>query len=74
MCIEIPSKVILVKAKKAKVKQGARSFWVDISSMGEEVKGGDYLITYRQVAINKVPLREVKKILHLIGNLEESQH
>lgn len=67
MCFEIPSKVILVRGKRAKIKQEDSSCWVDISSMEEKIKEGDYLITYQKVAINKIPPNEIKKILELIG-------
>lgn len=74
MCVEIPSKVILVKGKRAKIKQGDNSCWVDISSLEEEVKEGDYLLTYQKVAINKVPRIEIDKILELVGDLSEHHH
>lgn len=74
MCVEIPSKVILVKGKKAKIKQGDNSCWVDISSMEEEVKEGDYLILYQKVAINKVPQEEIDKVLELVGDLSDHHH
>lgn len=74
MCVELPSKVILIKGKRAKIKQGDNSCWVDISSVEEKVKQGDYLITYQKVAINKVPQREIEKILELVGDLSKHHH
>ena len=74
MCVEIPSKVILVKGKKAKIKQDDISCWVDISSLEEKVKEGDYLILYQKVAINKVPQKEIDKVLELVGDLSGHHH
>ena len=74
MCVEIPSKVILVKGKRAKIKQGDISCWVDISSLEEEVREGDYLILYQKVAINKVPQEEIDKVLELVGDLSGHHH
>ncbi len=38
MCIGIPGKIILIKGKKAKIKQGSNFHWVDISSLENKVK------------------------------------
>jgi len=66
MCLQLPSQVVLVKEKKAKIKQGNHSRWVDISPVKEKIKKGDYLIVYQDVAINKIPSDEVEKIVSLI--------
>jgi len=66
MCIGVPGKIILIKNKKAKIKQKNHSHWVDISSLDEEVKRGDYLICYQKVAINKVLPKEAEEILELM--------
>lgn len=74
MCVELPSKVISIEGKKAKIKQGDYSCWVDISAIEEDVGEGDYLIVYQKVAINKIPKKEIDKILDLVGDLAESHH
>jgi len=72
MCIGIPGKVILIKNKKAKIKQGDHFHWVDIASIDEEVKIGDYLICYQNVAINKLSEKEAKESLELLKNLNKN--
>jgi hydrogenase assembly chaperone HypC/HupF len=71
MCISIPGKVILIKGKKAKIKQGDHSHWVDISSIDEKIKIGDYLLCYQNVATNKLSEREAKESLSLLENLNK---
>ncbi len=66
MCISIPGKVITIKGKIAKIKQGDHSHWVDISPLGSKVKEGDYLITYQQAAINKISAKEAEEVLKLM--------
>ena len=68
MCIGIPAQVVEVKDQKAKVKQGDHSHWVDTCLL-EEIKVGDYLLTYQQAAINKISSGEAEEILSLMkGN------
>lgn len=73
MCIGIPGKVILIKGKRAKIKQGDHSHWVDIYSLGCEVKKGDYLLTYQKVAINKILPKEAKEILKLMDGTSDAR-
>lgn len=68
MCVGIPSKVISIKEKRVKVKQGDHTHWLDISSIDDKVKIGDYLLSYQEAAINKIPEHEAKKILSLISS------
>jgi len=69
MCIGIPGKIILIKGKKAKIKQGDHSHWIDITSLSEKVKIGDYLISYQNVAINKISPEEAKEVLDSLQSL-----
>ena len=69
MCIGIPGKIILIKREKAEVEQEGHSHWVDISSLGEKIKIGDYLISYQNVAINKVSPKDAEEILKMMGPL-----
>jgi len=68
MCVGIPGQVILIKDKKAKIKQGEHFHWIDISPLDEEVKEGDYLLTYQGVAINKIAIEEAEEILKLMDS------
>ncbi len=68
MCVGIPGKVISIKGKRAKIKQGEHFHWVDLSSLQEKVKKGDYLITYQEVAVNKISSKEAKEILKLMNS------
>jgi len=74
MCVELPSKVIAIKEKTAKVRQGEASLWVDVSTLEEEVKEGDYLIVYQKVAINKIPQEQIEEILDLLEEVPEPHH
>ncbi|MDP2820656.1 MAG: HypC/HybG/HupF family hydrogenase formation chaperone [bacterium] len=66
MCISIPGKVILIKGENAKIKQKGHFHWVNISSLEDEIKKGDYLITYQGAAINKISPKDAKEILRLM--------
>lgn len=66
MCIGIPGKVILIRGENAKIKQGGHFHWVDISLLEDEVKKGDYLLTYQEAAINKISPKDGKEILKLM--------
>jgi len=68
MCVGIPGKVILVKGKKAKIKQGNHFHWVDVSLLGDEVKNGDFLLTYQAAAVNKISSKDAKEILELMDS------
>ncbi|PIP23050.1 MAG: HypC/HybG/HupF family hydrogenase formation chaperone [Candidatus Nealsonbacteria bacterium CG_4_8_14_3_um_filter_39_7] len=65
MCIGVPGKVILIKGDTAKIEQNGHSHWVNVSSLTEKVKKGDYLLTYQDVAINKVSAKQAKEVLKL---------
>jgi len=73
MCIGIPGKVILIKGENAKIKQGGHLHWVDISSLEDEVKKGDYLITYQETAINKISPQSAKEILGLMDSASDAR-
>jgi len=66
MCVGLPGKVIAKKGKKIKIEQNDHFHWIDISCIGEEIKIGDYLITYQGAAINKVSTEEAEEILRLM--------
>jgi hydrogenase assembly chaperone HypC/HupF len=66
MCIGIPGKIIEIKGSRAKIEQGEHFHWVDISSLEERVKKGDYLLTYQKAAVNKISAKEAKEVLELM--------
>lgn len=67
MCVGLPGKVIEIKGKEAKLKQGDHFHWVDISGI-DKVEIGDYLLTYQEAAINKVSASEAEEILKLMDS------
>jgi len=66
MCVGVPGKIILIKGEKAKIKQDDHFHWVDISSFGDKLKKGDYLISYQGFAVNKVSSEEAEEIIKLM--------
>ena len=67
MCLGIPGKVIQIKGQKAKLKLPDHEHWVDTTLIDEGVKLGDYLLTYQEAAINKVPSDQAKETLKLLS-------
>ncbi|GEM_PF-1834019 len=72
MCVGLPGKVIVIKGKKAKIKQNDHFHWVDVSCISEEIKIGDYLITYQEVAINKVSVKDAEEVLKLMDGASDA--
>lgn len=69
MCVGVPGKVVEIKGNKAKIKQEDHYHWVDISLVGDEVKVGDYLVCYQNMAVNKISSQEAKESLEIIEKL-----
>lgn len=67
MCIELPKKVLSVKEKRVKIKEEQGSCWVDTSMLDDDIKEGDYLITYQKVAVNKVAKKEIEEMVNLMS-------
>jgi hydrogenase maturation factor len=61
MCVGLAGKIVEIKGRRAKIKQGEHFHWVDIE--------GDYLLTYQKAGINKIPAREAKEIIQVIHGL-----
>ena len=72
MCISIPGKVVLIKGKGAKIKQGEHFHWADISLLRDKIKKGDYLITYQKAAINKISPKDAEEILMLMNSASDA--
>ena len=68
MCIVIPSKIIEIKGRKAKVEQDNHTHWLDISLIDDKINVGDYLLSYQKTATNKLTPQEAKKVLDLFAN------
>lgn len=66
MCVGIPGKVVALKQKRAKLKQGDHFHWVDISPLSVPVKKGDYLLTYQEAAVNKITQEQAKEVFDLM--------
>ena len=66
MCLAFPSKVIKVKGKWADVQSNDHKHRVNLSLL-KNVKVGDYLLIHDELAINKVPKTEAKRILKMIA-------
>lgn len=66
MCLATPSKVIKIKGQWATVQSGNHEHRVNLSLL-KNVKLGDYLLIHDELAINKVPKTEAKRILKMIA-------
>ena len=71
MCLVIPSKVIKIEKDWASVESGDHQHRVSLNLL-KNVKIGDYLLIHDELAINKVPKAEAKKILKMINNHHQS--
>jgi len=65
MCLATPSKVIKIKGQWADVQSNDHKHRVNLSLL-KNVKLGDYLLIHDELAINKVPKTEAKRILKMI--------
>lgn len=70
MCLATPSKVVKIKDGWATVQSGDHQHRVNLSLL-KNVKVGDYLLIHDELAINKVPKTEAKRILEMIKNISE---
>lgn len=64
MCLATPSKVIKIKKDWAVIETLHHSHRVNICLL-KNVKIGDYLLIHGELALNKIPKSEAKKILKL---------
>lgn len=67
MCLGIPGKVIEIKGQKARLKLPDHEHWVGIGALGQKVKVGDYLLSYQDMAINKVTAQQAEETLKLLN-------
>ena len=65
MCLATPSKVIKIKGQWATVQSGDHHHQANLSLL-KNIKVGDYLLIHDELAINKVPKTEAKRILDMI--------
>ncbi|MBN1263170.1 MAG: HypC/HybG/HupF family hydrogenase formation chaperone [Candidatus Pacebacteria bacterium] len=73
MCLGIPGRVIEIKENQAKVEQDGHSHWLDLGLITEKVEVGDFLLSYQQMAINKVAPREAQKTLKLFDKAQKCE-
>ncbi len=65
MCLATPSKVIKIKGQWAIVQSGDHQHRANLSLL-KNIKQGDYLLIHDELAINKLPKAEAKRILDMI--------
>jgi hydrogenase assembly chaperone HypC/HupF len=66
MCVGIPGKVTRIKGKRAKIALPDHHHWVDTTMIEQRIKPGDYLLTYQNVAINRLTPAQAKETLKLL--------
>ena len=67
MCLATPSKVIKLDNNEAIVESGDHEHRVNLDLV-KNIKIGDYLLIHNEMALNKIPETEAKKILDMINN------
>lgn len=67
MCLATPMKIIKIKGKKAVVESGDHNHVIDLNLI-KDPKIGDYILAHGDMAINKVPQEEAKKIFKIIND------
>ena len=65
MCLATPMKILKIKGGKAIVGSAKHTHEIDLSLL-KKPKVGDYVLAHGDMAINKLPEEEAKKILKLI--------
>jgi hydrogenase assembly chaperone HypC/HupF len=60
-------KIIKIKGKKAVVESGDHNHVIDLNLI-KDPKIGDYILAHGDMAINKVPQEEAKKIFKIIND------
>jgi hydrogenase expression/formation protein HypC len=61
-------KIIKIDGKKAAVESNDHIHTVDLNLI-KDPKIGDYILAHADMAINKLPKEEAKKILKIIGEI-----
>jgi len=70
MCLATPSKVVKIENDWATVQSDDHQHKANLSLV-KNVKVGDYLLIHDNLAINKVPKSEAKKILKIVNGLSK---
>ena len=70
MCLAIPNKVIKIEENQATVQSGHHQHQVNLDLV-KNVRIGDYLLIHNEMALNKMPKTEAKKILKMINHSNE---
>lgn len=66
MCLSIPAQIIKINKNKALVKKGQEKKLIDISLL-KGIKIKDWVLCANNLAIQKIPAEEAKKIFKLIN-------
>jgi len=75
MCLATPSKVIKIEGEWVDVESAGDSHRANTSLLkNKEVKIGDYLLIHGDLAIQKLPEDEAKKILKMISVFDNHNH
>jgi hydrogenase assembly chaperone HypC/HupF len=73
MCLATPMKILKIKGKTATVGSGDHTHEVDVSLL-KTPRVGEYILAHGDMAINKLPLTEAKKILDLVNGKVKHEH
>lgn len=69
MCLATPMKVVEIKGKTAIVEADNHKHEVNIVLLQNNIiEVGDYVLAHGNIAINKIPEEEAKKILRIINS------
>jgi len=75
MCLATPMKIIKIQTNKAIVQGEGHRHTVDISLIkNKKPKKGDYILAHGDLAIQKLLLKEAKKILNFIKGHYHNEH
>lgn len=70
MCLAIPNKIISIENNWATVASENHKHKVNLSLV-KNVKVGDFVLSHGNMAINKIPINEAKKILKIINQTKK---
>lgn len=68
MCLATPQKIKQINGPRAIVESKNHEHSVDISLV-KDVRIGDYILAHANMAINKIPAEEAKKILQMVNKI-----
>jgi len=72
MCLATPMKIIKINDKKAVVESSGHNHTVSVDLI-KNAKVGEYVLVHGEMAINKVPSKDAKKILQIINDKKDKK-